>query len=109
MTVIKNPLELFSMWINTARKLRLTFLSDVRATRTLQLVEMCLERVVGSVAGVCCQELIKNTDEQHPERRSLERALEEMQVWFVDFVLSHSADYSLYVVCDHRASCLIYS
>jgi len=28
------------------------------------------------------QELIKNTEEQHPERRSLERALEEMQVGF---------------------------
>jgi len=36
--------------------------------------------VVKFVADVWCQELIKNTDEQHPERRSLERALEEVQV-----------------------------
>jgi len=38
------------------------------------VVELCIGRCR------CRQELIKNTDEQHPERRSLERALEEMQV-----------------------------
>jgi len=36
--------------------------------------------VTGFAIGVFYQELIKNTDEQHPEHRSLERALEEMQV-----------------------------
>lgn len=28
---------------------------------------------------LCCQELIKQTDKNHPDRKSLERALDEMQ------------------------------